>query len=104
MNKSMLICVTVSVLLACCTLLTYVAEPSEQPTSQATVGTDAPKPPFSTPLKWKSSGVLVKPISDTNHTIVSVKDPTIVHYDGLWYICNSLLDICQNMDYGVPEL
>jgi hypothetical protein len=39
-----------------------------------------------TPLKWKSSDVLVKPVSDEKHTIVSVKDPTIVHYDGLWHI------------------
>jgi hypothetical protein len=47
---------------------------------------DAPTLPFATPLKWKSSGVLVSPVSDETHTIVSVKDPTVVHYDGLWHI------------------
>jgi len=50
------------------------------------VSADAPKPPITTPLKWKSSGVLVRPVSDESQTIVSVKDPTVVHYDGLWHI------------------
>jgi hypothetical protein len=42
--------------------------------------------PLTTPLKWKSSGVLVSPISDEAHTIVSVKDPTVVRYNDLWHI------------------
>jgi len=46
----------------------------------------AVKLPFTVPLQWKATGVLVKPISDANHTIVSVKDPTVVHYNGLWHI------------------
>ncbi len=41
---------------------------------------------FTPPLKWKSTGVLVSPISDETHQIVSVKDPTIVRYNGLWHI------------------
>ncbi len=49
-------------------------------------GAEVSTPPFATPLKWKSTGVLVKPISDEAHTIVSVKDPTVVYYDGLWHI------------------
>ncbi len=44
------------------------------------------KLPFTTPLKWKSTDVLVKPISDETHTIVSVKDPTVVYYNSLWHI------------------
>jgi hypothetical protein len=42
--------------------------------------------PFDTPLQWKSSGVLVKPVSDDTHTIVSVKDPTIVRFNDRWHI------------------
>ncbi len=38
------------------------------------------------PLKWKSSGVLIEPVSDETHEIVSVKDPTVVHCDGLWHV------------------
>ncbi|TWU31153.1 non-reducing end alpha-L-arabinofuranosidase family hydrolase [Novipirellula artificiosorum] len=51
-----------------------------------TVGADASKLPIATPLKWQSSGAIVSPISDESHAIVSVKDPTVVHYDGLWHI------------------
>jgi len=49
-------------------------------------GAGTRKPPFDTPLKWTSSDILVKPISDETHTIVSVKDPTIVRYNDLWHI------------------
>jgi len=52
----------------------------------ATVRADPPKLPFATPLKWKSTDVLIKPVSDETHTIVSVKDPTIVRYNDLWHV------------------
>ena len=50
------------------------------------VSADAPKLPFATPLQWKSTDILIKPISDESHTIVSVKDPTVVYWNGLWHI------------------
>ncbi len=46
----------------------------------------AAESPLATPLKWKSTGVLIKPISDETHKIVSVKDPTVVRYNGLWHV------------------
>ena len=57
-----------------------------QPAAPSTARSDAPKLPFATPLHWKSTGVLVKPVSDETHNIVSVKDPTIVRYNDLWHI------------------
>jgi len=54
--------------------------------AESTASAAAPEFPLETPLKWTSSGVLVKPVSDETHTIVSVKDPTVVHYNGLWHI------------------
>ena len=42
--------------------------------------------PIVAPLKWKSSGVLIEPVSDDTHEIVSVKDPTVVYYDDMWHI------------------
>jgi len=45
-----------------------------------------PKLPFTTPLRWKSTDILIKPISDESHTIVSVKDPTVVYWKGMWHI------------------
>ncbi len=59
------------------------ASASSQP---AAAPAEAPKSPFAMPLKWKSSGVLIKPVSDDTHTIVSIKDPTIVRYNDLWHI------------------
>ena len=52
----------------------------------STANTEPDAFPFKTPLKWKSSGVLVSPISDETHKIVSVKDPTVVYWNGLWHI------------------
>ncbi|MHB8951957.1 MAG: non-reducing end alpha-L-arabinofuranosidase family hydrolase [Pirellulaceae bacterium] len=57
-----------------------------QPAETETVSQDATTSPITTPLKWTASGVLVKPVSDESHTIVSVKDPTVVYYNGLWHI------------------
>jgi hypothetical protein len=77
MNKRIFTHIVVS-LLAGSTSAILAADPA--------ASAKAPKPPFATPLKWVSTGVLVKPVSDEKHTIVSVKDPTIVRYNGLWHI------------------
>ena len=42
--------------------------------------------PFVGPLSWTSSGVLIEPVSDDTHEIVSVKDPTVVYYNDMWHI------------------
>jgi hypothetical protein len=42
--------------------------------------------PIHQPLRWISSGPLVKPVSDASHHLVSIKDPTIVRYGGKWHI------------------
>jgi hypothetical protein len=71
---------------SCSAIFTFAALSSVNGQTAETANQGAHKVPIATPLKWKSSGVLVKPISDESHTIVSVKDPTVVHYDGLWHI------------------
>jgi hypothetical protein len=71
---------------SCSTFFTFAALPSVNGQTAETANQGAHKVPIATPLKWKSSGVLIKPISNESHTIVSVKDPTVVHYDGLWHI------------------
>ncbi|RQW05271.1 hypothetical protein EH223_05300 [candidate division KSB1 bacterium] len=42
--------------------------------------------PFDTPLNWTASDILVSPVSDDTHTIVSVKDPTIVSFNDVWHV------------------
>jgi enterochelin esterase-like enzyme len=39
------------------------------------------KSPLTTPLKWQASHILVKPLSDEIHKIVSVKDPSLVRFN-----------------------
>jgi hypothetical protein len=38
------------------------------------------------PLKWKSTGVLVRPQNDPTHFLYSIKDPTIFRYKDKWQI------------------
>jgi hypothetical protein len=39
-----------------------------------------------TPLKWTSSDMLIAPVSDESHEIVSVKDPTVVRFNDMWHV------------------
>lgn len=57
-----------------------------QPVAPAASTADTPKLPFAVPLKWKSSDIVISPVSDETHNIVSVKDPTIIRYDNKWHI------------------
>ncbi|HPR99914.1 MAG TPA: non-reducing end alpha-L-arabinofuranosidase family hydrolase [Candidatus Sumerlaeota bacterium] len=88
MNKFISSWLTVTMILCVSVFFSSAAEPTPQtqPASPSTKPADSPKSPFTLPLQWKSSGILVKPVSDDTHTIVSVKDPTIVRYNDLWHI------------------
>ena len=88
MNKSILIFLALSMLLAGNSPVILAAESTtqNQPATSSTVRVDAPTLGFATPLQWKSTGVLIKPVSDEKHNIVSVKDPTIVRYNDKWHI------------------
>lgn len=80
-RKSLLGCA--ALFLASTAALSFAAEQA----SAAAPATVAPvNRLFATPLKWKSTGVLIKPVSDETHQIVSVKDPTIVRYDDRWHV------------------
>ena len=35
---------------------------------------------------WSSSGVLISPKSDSSHSLVSIKDPSVVYYNGRWHV------------------
>ena len=59
----------------------------EVPSANVHWSTPTPlKSPFHEPLRWKSTGPLIQPVSDENHHLVSIKDPTIVQYGGKWHI------------------
>ena len=80
MNKlasawSMLIMISGGVLLTSAAAQRTHAQLAETETVSSA---DATHAPIAAPLKWTSSGVLVSPVSDESHTIVSVKDPTVL--------------------------
>ena len=88
MNKLILTCLVISVLLASGSPVILAVESATQTQSATSSASraDAPKLGFATPLQWKSTGVLIAPVSDEAHKIVSVKDPTVVRYNGLWHV------------------
>ena len=88
MNKLILTCLVISMLLAGGSPVILAVESATQTQSatSSAARSDAPTLGFATPLQWKSTGVLIKPVSDETHNIVSVKDPTIVRYNNKWHI------------------
>jgi hypothetical protein len=62
-----------------------LAQSTEPAAAPAPASVAASKLPFATPLKWSASDVLIKPVSDAAHQIMSVKDPTIVRFDNKWH-------------------
>src|SRR5262245_46264054 len=77
-------------------LLSLVRVAQGQAPATATGAAVSAPPPFNAPLKWKSSGVLAKPVSDDKHTIVSVKDPTIVRFNDLWHVYATIYSTSPN--------
>jgi hypothetical protein len=83
MNNPILSWFAAMVLISGNALLAFAAAtPQTQPAATAT----APKLPFTAPLQWKSTDILIKPVSDETHNLVSVKDPTVVRYNDKWHI------------------
>ena len=55
-------------------------------------------PPSGLPssFQWHSSGPLIIPKSDASHSIVAVKDPSVVYYAGKWNVFTSTADSSGN--------
>jgi endo-1,4-beta-xylanase len=79
------------------TLSLSVSPASAAPSSRVTLPaqTTAAGPSLPGSFAWKSSGVLISPHSDS-HAIVSVKDPSVVRYNGRWYVAASVADSSGN--------
>ena len=66
-------------------------------------GPDPDPPTGSLPgsFTWSSSGVLISPHSDS-HNIIAVKDPSVVNFNGEWYVAASTVN--SSGDYGMEFL
>jgi hypothetical protein len=86
MNKSILSRFAVSMLLAGSARLSSPEVITQAPTTAPATH----PPPLRAALRHAAPvevhGVLIKPVSDETHNLVSVKDPTVVRFQ--WHICN----------------
>jgi len=71
--------------LAAASLLHLAAAPATPPPAAPTPAA-AQATPLAGPFEWKSSGVLIQPVSDSAHNLVSVKDPTVVYFGDKWHV------------------
>jgi endo-1,4-beta-xylanase len=76
---------------------------SPSPTPTPTTPTPTPTPTGSLPssFSWSSSGVLISPHADS-HDIIAVKDPSVVYYNGEWYVAASTVN--SSGSYGMEFL
>jgi endo-1,4-beta-xylanase len=77
--------------------------PTPTPTTASPTPTPTPTPTGSLPgsFKWSSSGVLISPHADS-HNIIAVKDPSVVYYNGQWYVAASTVN--SSGAYGIEFL
>jgi len=47
---------------------------------------DEPACPLPDTFSWTSSGPIIAPVSDADHDLVAIKDPTAVFYNGRWHL------------------
>jgi enterochelin esterase-like enzyme len=53
-----------------------------QPAAAETVATST----IAAPFRWTASDVLIEPVSDDEHQILSVKDPSVVRFNDRWHV------------------
>src|ERR1017187_690746 len=53
------------------------------------------------PFAWSSTGPLISAVPDASHSLVSVKDPTVVYYNNRWHVYATTADSTGswNMQY-----
>ena len=73
MNTATMAVVSCGLLGACLPIIASEAEPGRAA-------------PISDSLRWVSTGPLITPQSDATHHLVSIKDPTVVRYEGRWHV------------------
>jgi endo-1,4-beta-xylanase len=74
------------------------ASPSPTPSSSGTGGTGSLPGSFA----WSSSNILISPQSNATHNLIAVKDPSVVQFNGRWYVYMSTVD--SNGNYGMATI
>jgi len=79
--------------------LVMIASCVNQPVKddQPTKNDEPVQTPEDTLFKWESTGILINPKSDDTHNVVSIKDPTVVFYEGKWHIYATIFNKRNNL-------
>jgi endo-1,4-beta-xylanase len=78
--------------------------PSSTPSTPSSTPSTSPSSPGGTlpsSFRWSSSGILISPKSDSRHTIIAAKDPSVVFSNSKWYVVLSTVD--SNGNYGMAQ-
>ncbi|MBO0875869.1 MAG: glycoside hydrolase, partial [Pseudonocardia sp.] len=68
----------------------------------AAAGTGASAHRLPSSFRWESSGILISPKPDASHDIVSVKDPSVIRYQGQWVVYATTANTAGNQT-GLPS-
>lgn len=71
------------------------ASPSPSPSASAT-GTGGGGGSLPSSFTWSSSNILISPQSDASHSLIAVKDPSVVNFNGKWYVLMSTVNSAGN--------
>ena len=82
------------------TLLSIAAAACIAACSSDPNGRPACAPPAT--FAWSSTGAVLAPRSDATHNLVSIKDPSVVHFNGKWHVFVSTVDV--NGGYSMAYL
>jgi endo-1,4-beta-xylanase len=82
------------------TLLSIAAAACAAACSSDPNGRPACAPPAA--FAWSSTGAVLVPKSDATHNLVSIKDPSVVHFNGKWHVFVSTVDV--NGGYSMAYL
>jgi hypothetical protein len=69
------------------------------PTTTPPTTSTSPAGTLPSSFHWSSSGILISPRSNATHNLIAVKDPSVVYYNGRWYVYMSTVD--GNGNYGM---
>jgi hypothetical protein len=65
---------------------------SSSPTSSPSSSPTGPSGTLPGSFAWSSSGVVISPQSNATHDLIAVKDPSVIYYNGTWYVYMSTVD------------
>ena len=77
------------------------SSPTASPTASPSSSPTGPSGTLPSSFQWSSGGVVLSPQSNSTHSLIAVKDPSVVYYNGTYYVYMSTVDSSGN--YNMAE-